>query len=180
MGGWGSVNTSSGQNDTLKAIHDLAGWAPRPRRLLYVMRRSNPFLFDDLACLFLLLLTPEATSLHILAPPPITLIGGFLGAGKTSAVTSMLTSRDGLKIAVLVNDLASVNVDAGTLRRASATEDGVTTIELQNGCVCCGACGADLAPILRRLSQRSQGFDHLVVELSGVAVGLRSVRASTV
>ena len=171
--------TSSGQKDT-KAIHDLAGWAPRPRRLLYVMRRSKLFFFDDLARLFLLLLTPETASLHILAPPPITLIGGFLGAGKTSAVTSMLTSRDGLKIAVLVNDLASVNVDAGTLRRASATEDGVTTIELQNGCVCCGAGGADLAPILRRLSQRSQGFDHLVVELSGVAVGLRSVRASTV
>ena len=68
----------------------------------------------------------------------------------------------------LVNDLASVNVDAGTVRRASAQEDGVETIELQNGCVCCGAgASAELAPILRRLS--GQGFDHLVVELSGVA-----------
>ena len=118
--------------------------------------------------LILLASSPEAASLNIFARPPITVIGGFLGAGKTAAITSMLTSRAGLKIAVLVNDLASVNVDAGTLRRASTHEDGVETIELQNGCVCCGAgATAELGPILRRLG--GQGFDHLVVELSGVA-----------
>ena len=98
---------------------------------------------------------------------PITVIGGFLGSGKTTTLRTMLTNRAGLKIAICVNDLASVNVDAGTLRRASSEEDGVETIELDNGCVCCGAGAVGLAPTLRRL--RSQDFDHLVVELSGVA-----------
>ena len=101
------------------------------------------------------------------ASAPITVIGGFLGSGKTTTLRTMLTNRAGLKIAICVNDLASVNVDAGTLRRASSEEDGVETIELDNGCVCCGAGAVGLAPTLRRL--RSQDFDHLVVELSGVA-----------
>ena len=101
------------------------------------------------------------------ASTPVTLIGGFLGAGKTTAVRSMLENRRGLRIAVLVNDLASVNVDATILQRASTDDDGVATIELDNGCVCCGAGAAGLAPTVQSL--QGQGFDHVVVELSGVA-----------
>ena len=68
---------------------------------------------------------------------------------------------------MLVNDLASVNVDATILQRASTDDDGVATIELDNGCVCCGAGAAGLAPTVQSL--QGQGFDHVVVELSGVA-----------
>ena len=92
------------------------------------------------------------------ASTSVTLIGGFLGAGKTTAVRSMLENRRGLRIAVLVNDLASVNVDATILQRASTDDDGVATIELDNGCVCCGAGAAGLAPTVQSL--QGQGFDH--------------------
>ena len=118
------------------------------------------------------------SSTSLVARAPVTLIGGFLGAGKTTAVKSMLENRGGLKIAVLVNDLASVNVDAAALRRASTDDDGVATIELDNGCVCCGAGAADLAPTIQKMQGR--GFDHVVVELSGVSnpTNVQSVLAS--
>lgn len=97
----------------------------------------------------------------------MTLFSGFLGAGKTTAVCSLLDNRRGLRIAVLVNDLARVNVDADVIRRRT-DDDGVTKIDLKNGCVCCGAGAEDLAPTIREL-QVFYKFDHIVVELSGVA-----------
>ena len=104
--------------------------------------------------------------------PPTTLLGGFLGAGKTTALTSMLKNRDGLKIAVLVND---VNVDAQVLRRSTIDDKGVEMVELVNGCVCCGPGAGGLAPAVHDLATRvdaatgAPAFDHVVVELSGVA-----------
>ena len=110
-----------------------------------------------------------ATSLS----PPTTLLGGFLGAGKTTALSHLLRNREGLKIAVLVNDVASVNVDAATMRRKSVGEDGVEMVELENGCVCCGPGAGELAPAVASLRDRrvnnKPAFDHVVVELSGVA-----------
>jgi len=114
--------------------------------------------------------------LAIATAPPVTLLGGFLGAGKTSALTHMLTNRDGLRIAVLVNDVASVNVDAATLRATTVELDkgSVEMVELDNGCVCCGPSAGDLAPAVRALTERrdacgAPSFDHIVIELSGVA-----------
>ena len=111
-----------------------------------------------------------------LAAPPTTLLGGFLGAGKTTALTHLLSNRDGLKIAVLVNDVASVNVDAMTLRRTTVeVQDGsVEMVELENGCVCCGPGAGSLAPAVAALAAKTDAagkpsFDHVVVELSGVA-----------
>lgn len=80
--------------------------------------------------------------------PPTTTLGGFLGAGKTSALTHMLTNREGLRIAVLVNDVASVNVDAATLRRTSGPVGITEMVELENGCVCCGACSVVVMVVL--------------------------------
>ena len=102
--------------------------------------------------------------------PPTTLLGGFLGAGKTTTLTHLLTNREGLRIAVLVNDVADVNVDAMAIRRTSIEEDGVEMVQLENGCVCCGPGSGDLAPAVMALLERTDPpFDHVVVELSGVA-----------
>ena len=101
--------------------------------------------------------------------PPMTLLGGFLGAGKTTTLTHLLTNRDGLRVAVLVNDVAAVNVDAMAIRRSTVEGgDGVEMVQLENGCVCCSAAG-DLAPAVEALLANNDPFDHVVIELSGVA-----------
>ena len=102
--------------------------------------------------------------------PPTTLLGGFLGAGKTTTLTHLLTNRDGLRIGVLVNDVASVNVDAMSLRRTRVEAgDGIEMMQLENGCVCCSAAG-DLAPAIAALLARDDPpFDHIIIELSGIA-----------
>jgi len=123
-----------------------------------------------LSCaLFLALTTHGAVSLSVGAPP-VVLLGGFLGAGKTTTLTHLLTNREGLRIAVIVNDVAAVNVDAMSIRRTTIEGgDGVEMMQLENGCVCCSAAD-DLAPAVISLLERSEEpFDHVVIELSGVA-----------
>ena len=103
---------------------------------------------------------------------PLTLLGGFLGAGKTTTLRHLLTNREGLRVAVLVNDAAAVNVDAEVLRRTTIDAgEGVEMVQLENGCVCCSSAG-DLTPALNALLRKGGGagpdFDHVVVELSGM------------
>ena len=105
--------------------------------------------------------------------PPLTIIGGFLGSGKTSTLKHLLANRAGLRIGLVVNDVAEVNVDAATLRRSDL--GNVALAELQNGCVCCGPDAENLAPTIDALQRRTDpatgaaALDHVVVELSGVA-----------
>ncbi|WP_158295609.1 CobW family GTP-binding protein [Crenalkalicoccus roseus] len=94
---------------------------------------------------------------------PLTVLGGFLGAGKTTLVNALLRRAAGLRLAVLVNDFGSVNLDAALI--ASASGD---TIALTNGCVCC-AVGDDLAAGLAAVLSRRPAPDHVLVEASGVA-----------
>ena len=83
--------------------------------------------------------------------PPMTLLGGFLGAGKTTTLQHLLNNREGLRIAVLVNDVAAVNVDAMALRRTQVEAGGgIEMVQLENGCVCCSASG-DLVPAVEAL-----------------------------
>ena len=118
-----------------------------------------------------LLLAPGVSLAMQVVTPPMTLLSGFLGAGKTTTLTHLLTNRDDLKIAVLVNDVASVNVDAMSLRK-TVIEAGpsVDMVQLENGCVCCSAAG-DLVLGVATLLDKNYGepFDHVVIELSGVA-----------
>ncbi|MDA0961434.1 MAG: GTP-binding protein [Proteobacteria bacterium] len=94
---------------------------------------------------------------------PMTVVSGYLGAGKTTLINRLLTEDHGLRLMVLVNDFGAINIDADLL--VSRTED---TIALQNGCVCC-TMGADLYMALGDVLDRSPRPDHLVVEASGVA-----------
>jgi G3E family GTPase len=96
-------------------------------------------------------------------PVPFTVIGGFLGAGKTTILNRLLATTMGERIAVLVNDFGSVNIDAALV----AAHDG-ETIALTNGCICC-ALSDDLALQLPGLLERTPPIDRVVVEASGIA-----------
>ena len=93
---------------------------------------------------------------------PVTVLSGALGAGKTTTVNHLLTHVGGRDVAVLVNDMGAVNVDADLVE---SREDGVA--ELSNGCICCDL-RDDLEVEVSRLA-REREFEHLVVESSGVS-----------
>ena len=67
---------------------------------------------------------------------PITVLSGFLGAGKTTLLSHILSNTES-KVAVVVNDMASVNVDAKIVKKKTTSDDGATVVELANGCICC-------------------------------------------
>ncbi len=94
---------------------------------------------------------------------PVAVIGGYLGAGKTTLLNRLLSEAQGVKLAVLVNDFGSVNIDAALI----AGRDG-ETISLVNGCVCCSI-GDNLGLALHDLAERSDGPDRILIEASGVA-----------
>ena len=93
---------------------------------------------------------------------PVTLLGGYLGSGKTTVINEVL-ARTERPIAVLVNDLGTVNVDASLIRRRHGD-----TIELTDGCVCCSL-AEGLVAAFDSLRARPEPPDHVIVELSGVA-----------
>jgi G3E family GTPase len=94
---------------------------------------------------------------------PLTIISGFLGAGKTTLVNRLLADPAGRRIAVLVNDFAAVNIDEELIRFRSGD-----TIGLTNGCACCSING-DLVRAIQRLLERSDPPDAIILEASGVA-----------
>ncbi|WEL31086.1 CobW family GTP-binding protein [Haloferax volcanii] len=98
---------------------------------------------------------------------PVTVLGGSLGAGKTTLLNHLLTNADDRDIAVLVNDMGSVNVDAELVAEESDLAVGGGVTELSNGCICCEL-QDDLETAVVRLA-RERSFDHLVVEASGVS-----------
>lgn len=96
-------------------------------------------------------------------PLPVTIIGGYLGAGKTTLVNAILSGNHGLRIAVLVNDFGKVPVD-----EALIVARGADVIALANGCMCCQI-GGDLYDAIDRVLRMRDRFDHLLIETSGVA-----------
>ncbi|MFB6196226.1 MAG: GTP-binding protein [Haloplanus sp.] len=98
---------------------------------------------------------------------PVTILSGSLGAGKTTLLNHLLAEAGDRDVAVLVNDMGEINVDADLVSQNSelAVDDGVT--ELSNGCICCEL-QDDLETAVVRLA-RDRDFDHLVVEASGIS-----------
>lgn len=99
---------------------------------------------------------------------PVTVLSGFLGAGKTTLLNHILRNRDGLRVAVIVNDMSEVNIDAEQVQRDVALHRGRDElIEMSNGCICC-TLRADLLEQISALA-RQQRFDYLLIESTGIS-----------
>ena len=99
---------------------------------------------------------------------PVTVLSGFLGAGKTTLLNRVLNNREGRRVAVIVNDMSEVNIDADLVRadtELSRTDE--TLVEMSNGCICC-TLRDDLLAEVRRLAEDGR-FDYLLIESTGIS-----------
>ncbi|QYK67070.1 MULTISPECIES: GTP-binding protein [Paenibacillus] len=99
---------------------------------------------------------------------PVTVLSGYLGAGKTTILNHVLNNRDGMKVAVIVNDMSEVNIDAELVKKEgglSRTEEKL--VELSNGCICC-TLREDLLLEVKKLTEQGD-FDYILIESTGIS-----------
>ena len=100
---------------------------------------------------------------------PVTVLSGFLGAGKTTLLNHILANRDGMRVALIVNDMSEVNIDAALVRDGGAnlSRTQEQLVEMTNGCICC-TLRDDLLTEVRALAEQDR-FDYLLIESTGIA-----------
>ncbi len=113
----------------------------------------------------------------MLAKTPVTIVTGFLGAGKTTLIRHILSHAGGRRLALIINEFGDVGVDGDLLR--GCADDACpreAIIELANGCICCTVAD-DFAPAVKALLEREPKPDHIVIETSGLALPKPLVKA---
>ena len=110
---------------------------------------------------------------------PITLLTGYLGAGKTTLINHILTNQEGYKVAVIVNDIGEINIDAELIQKGGVvTEENNNLVPLSNGCICC-TLNVDLMKQIVELI-KSGKFDYILIEASGICEPLPIAQTITV